>query len=202
MAEGSASRIRVLVFAVLALAVVVVTGLAFYLGRQNAVQDAANRKLQAVAEQPAGMLHLPARKFGNWVLNCAVDSRRLKHCGLVFQAVDNTRKHILLRLSLLRASDGETVMLILTPPDAVASQGLKFAPGAAPAIPVPIQRCLPRGCEALLTLTDPLLAALRATDKVQVSFSGRGRAINYALPVLGFADGYAAWRSVDQSAVR
>ena len=199
MADGTTSRVRIAVIAVLALLVVVVTGLAFVLGRQNAVQEAANRIVQHVVARFEA--RRPSRKFGNWILNCAVDNEHIEHCGLVFQAVDNTRKHILLRLSLIRASNGEVVMLILTPPDAVAARGIKFTPGAGPPIAIPISRCLPRGCDALLTLTDPLLGALRATDKVQVNFVGHSRPVSYVLPIDGFANGYAAWQSEDRRAI-
>jgi len=194
VAKGERRALRLALIVVLAVSVATVTGLAFYLGRNNAVLDAVRPKPPS-ADIASPSATLPVKKFGNWTLACVVDRARARHCSLVFQAVDNTRKHVLFRLSLLHASGGKTVIQILTPPDAVAASGVKFTPGNAPSLAIPFARCLPRACEALLPLSDGISASLEAADKAQVGFVvARGKPIMYAFPVQGFREGYAAWR--------
>jgi len=201
VAQGERRAFRLVLISVLAVSVATVTGLAFYLGRNNAVLDAVRQKQQS--PDTAGATRLPVKKFGNWSLACVVDPARARHCSLVFQAVDNTRKHVLFRLSLLHASGGKAVIQILTPPDAVAASGVKFTPGNAPSLAVPFARCLPHACEALLPLSDGLTASLDAADKAQVGFVvARGKPIMYAFPVQGFREGYAAWRDDDMQALQ
>lgn len=201
MAQGERRAFRLALVVVLAISVASVTGLAFYLGRNNAIVDAARPKPPGADHASASATGLPVKKFGNWTLACVVDRARARHCTLVFQAVDNTRKHVLFRLSLLHASGGKAVIQILTPPDAVLASGVKFAPGNGPSLAVPFARCLPRACEALLALSDSVSASLNAADKAQVGFVvARGKPIMYAFPVQGFREGYAAWRDDDMQA--
>lgn len=193
-------RVRIAAIVVLAGAVVIVTGLAFFLGRNNAVIDAARFARQGQTAAPAAATLMPAKKFGNWTLACVVDRARARHCSLVFQAVDNTRKHVLFRLSLLHASGGKPLIQILTPPDAVAASGVKFTPSNAPTLAVPFARCNPHACEALLALSDGVSASLNAADKAQIGFAAaQGKPIMYAFPLQGFREGYAAWREEDAS---
>lgn len=202
MAQGERRAFRLSLIAVLAISVATVTGLAFYLGRNNAIVDAAKPKPPGADTASAGSTGLPVKKFGNWTLACVVDRARARHCSLVFQAVDNTRKHVLFRLSLLHASGGKAVIQILTPPDAVLASGVKFTPGNAPSLSVPFARCSPHACEALLALSDSVSASLNAADKAQVGFvAARGKPIMYAFPVQGFREGYAAWREEDGQAL-
>lgn len=198
VAAGERGRLRVAIIVILAVAVVTVTGLAFYLGRQNAIVDAIASRTQIRPAATTNPLRLAPKKFGNWTLGCALDAVGVQHCSLVFQAVDNTRKHILFRLSLVHAANGDVMLLILTPPSADAASGVKFESGSGAPIAVPIARCLPRACEARLSLSEPLLASLSAADHAQISFViTKGKPVSYSLPVQGFKEGYAAWRKVE-----
>jgi invasion protein IalB len=180
--------------AVLVLAVAAVTGVAFYVGQHNAGVAAFAPALHLPGFQPS-VTRLPSKKFGNWTLACLLDLQQAKHCNLVFQAVDNSRKHLLLRLVVARTATGQVAMIISTPPDAAMASGVKLNPGSAPPVMIPFIRCRPHTCEASLPLTDSLANALATADTTRVTFSATGgKPISYQLPSQGFKEGFAAWQ--------
>jgi invasion protein IalB len=180
----------------IAIAVIVIAavgGVAFYAGRHNAQQDAMRPIAQRAAGGPA-FTRLPPTKYGNWTLLCVLDPRQTKHCSLVFQAVDTPRRHLRMRIGVMRTARGRVAMAIITPPNALVAAGVKLTPGNNPAVTVPFLRCMPRACQASVVVTDPLLTSLSGSDSTQVSFvAGTGKPVSYKLPTQGFKEGYAAW---------
>jgi invasion protein IalB len=180
--------------AVAVIVIAAVGGAAFYAGRHNAQEETMRPMAQRAAVRGPGFTRLPPRQFGNWNLLCVLDVQRTKHCSLVFQAVDNTRRHLLMRIAVVRTNRGRVAMAILTPPNALVAAGVKLTAGTSPAVTVPFLRCLPRACQASLLVTDPLLKSLSGSDSTQVSFvAGSGKPVGYKLPTQGFKEGYAAW---------
>jgi invasion protein IalB len=193
LAEGSSGN-RALWIGVIVIAVAAVAGAAFYAGRHTAEQDAMRPIAQRAGLGGPHFTRLPPKQFGNWTLACVLDAQQTKHCTLVFQAVDNTRRHLLMRIAVVRTNKGRIAMAILTPPNALVAAGVKLTPGNNPVITVPFLRCMPRACQASLLLTDPFVKSLSGSDSTQVSFvAGTGKPVSYKLPTQGFKDGYAAW---------
>ena len=196
MADGISHTKRNVLVGVLILAVAAVTGVAFYVGRHNSSVAALAPALHLPGlPQSPSFTRLAPRKFGNWTLSCLLDAQLAKHCNLVFQAVDNSRKHLLLRLVIARTARGQVAMIVSTPPDAAVASGVKLTPGGGQTVMIPFVRCRPRTCEASLAVTDSLSNSLGAADATRVSFvTGAGKAISYQLPSQGFKEGFAAWR--------
>jgi invasion protein IalB len=189
-------RNRTMLIAFFVIAIAAVGGVAFYAGRHNAQQEEMRPVVQRQAFRAPNFTRLPPQKFGNWTLVCIRDAQQATRCNLVFQAVDNTRRRLVMRIAVMRTNRGRTAMAILTPPNALVAAGVKLTPGSTPATNVPFLRCLPRACEASVVVTDTLLKALEGADTTQVSFvSGSGKPVAYKLPTQGFKEGYAAWQS-------
>jgi invasion protein IalB len=198
VAEETTTNNRTMFIVLALIAVAVVGGIAFYAGRHNALQNnfQVPQGQRAAAAHAPRFTRLPSKKFGNWTLACVQDARQLKHCSLVFQAVDSTRRHLLLRIAVIRTVKGQAALVVLTPPSALVAQGVKLTPGAGQAISVPFVRCQPRACQASTILTDANVSALGAADTTQATFvAATGRPVSYKLPTQGFKDGYAAWQS-------
>ena len=143
---------------------------------------------------PGAMTRLPPRHFGDWNLLCVRDKLGAEHCRLVLQVVDATRHRVMLRLVIARGPRGRAALVALTPPNAVARDGVKIASDRAGAATVPFIACGPHACQAGLALTDAFAAALAASATMDVSFTASsGRTVGYKLPNAGFASAYSAW---------
>lgn len=166
----------------------------YYAGRQNVTQAPVAAGRGPVRPQIA---RLAPQHFDSWTLQCIQGPRGGKRCALVLMAVDKSRKHLLLRLSVVRSKKGP-VLVALTPPNALLSAGFTLTPAKSQALVAPFARCLPRACEAMTDLTDTLVKGLSGADKSHVRFVGAaGRQIEFEIPTTGFANGYAAWQKVD-----
>jgi invasion protein IalB len=166
----------------------------YYAGRQNVTQAPVAAGRGPVRPQ---VTRLAPQHFDSWTLQCIQGPRGGKRCALVLMAVDKSRKHLLLRLSVVRSKKGP-VLVALTPPNALLSAGFTLTPGKAQAFVAPFARCLPRACEAMTDLTEPLVKDLSGADKSQVRFvAAAGRPMEFEIPTTGFANGYAAWQKAD-----
>lgn len=195
MADDVFSRNRPLFIIAGIVALTIVALIGYYAGRQNAtpaqVVSGPGRARQSQ------FIRLPPQHFDSWTLQCLQGPRGGKRCSLVLMAVDKERKHILLRLSVLRSRQG-TMLVALTPPNALLSAGFTLTPDKAQAIQAPFARCLPQACEAITALSDPIVKTLSGADKSHVRFvSAGGRPIEFEIPTTGFSDGYAAWQKTD-----
>ncbi len=166
----------------------------YYAGRQNVTPAPV-----AAGRGPARpqMTRLAPQHFDSWTLQCLQGPRGGKRCSLVLMAVDKSRKHLLLRLSVVRSRKGP-VLVALTPPNALLSAGFTLTPGKAQAMVAPFARCLPQACEAMTDLTDTLIKDLSGAEKSHVRFvAAAGRPLEFEIPTTGFANGYAAWQKAD-----
>lgn len=176
----------------LALVVVAAVGIAFVTGERST--GPTSQLTSATSRRPAQprVTLLSAQRFGAWKLDCIRGPQGNEGCALALFVVDDTREHVLLRLSLV-ARDGAKI-LVLTPPNAFLAAGFTLTPDGAHPITAPFQRCLPGSCRALLALSNGDIAALKTAPGVQVHFvTAAGRPIAYHIPTAGFAQGYAAW---------
>jgi invasion protein IalB len=182
-------------------AVAAIGAIAYYAGRHNAVQQqgglapgVAGRAAQA------RVVRLPPKKFGNWTLACVVTPQDVKRCTLIFQAIDQTRTRLLMRLSVLRGAKGP-VMVVLTPPNAILAGGVTLTPGTAAPVKIPFVRCMPRACQAGIPISDSVATAMGAAQTTEARFiAGTGRPVTYKLPTQGFQEGYAAWQQAEPPA--
>jgi invasion protein IalB len=171
----------------------------FYVGKNQVAveknQGAATA--QAPAPQlPAGVTRLPTQTFGNWNLNCLQNLQKQKKCELVLRAVDRTRKALVLSLAVARNTKGETLLVVITPPSVALAAGVRLVPGTSPEMKIGFATCGPGACQAIVGLSDSLVAALSSADALQVSYvAGTGHPVNYKLPITGFSQGFAAWQA-------
>jgi len=172
------------------LALAAFAGMALYADRTSTT---ASQSAAVGSRARPSFVRLPPRQFGDWILSCIrlLQGSRTE-CALTFNAVDKSRKHLLLRMSVAQTAKGP-VMIVLTPPAAVSSSGFSFTPDKGTAIDIPYARCLPGYCETAFTLTDAIAASFRTAEGAQVKFVAGKQPVSFRMPMAGFADGYAAW---------
>jgi len=174
------------------LALAAFAGMALYADRTSPTASLSATGPAGSHPRPS-FVRLPPRQFGDWNLSCIrILQGSRTECALTFNAVDKSRKHLLLRMSVAQTAKGP-VMIVLTPPAAVPSSGFSFAPDKGAAIDIPFARCLPGYCETAFTLTDAIAASLRTAQGAQVKFLAGKQTVSFRMPMTGFADGYAAW---------
>ncbi len=173
----------------------------FYIGKnqvaieQNPVPATATPQQQA-RHLPKGVTRLPTKTFGKWNLNCLQNAQKQQKCELVLRAVDQARKALVLSLAVVRNPKGEPVLVVITPPNATLSAGVRLVPEASAELKAGFAACRPGACQAEVTLTDAAVAALSSAGSLQVSYvGGGGRTISYKLPNAGFREGYEAWQA-------
>jgi invasion protein IalB len=184
------NRLVLVLAAVVSLAAV--GGIAYNFGYQQGVHSVA----AAPAAQPGRpqVTRLPPKRFGNWIEQCALSAQQEKRCRLVFQVVDKSRQHLVLRLVVSRGPKGRAVLIALTPPDAVVRGGISVEPGTAQPLVLPFVSCGPGVCRAGAPLADDFVNALSSAPETTISYqAGTGRPVSYKLPTQGFASAYSAW---------
>jgi invasion protein IalB len=189
------NRLVLVLAAIVSLAAV--GGIAYNFGYRQGVQSVAAAPPLA---RPAGpqVTRLPPKRFGNWTELCALDAQQEKHCRLLFQVVDKSRQHLVLRLVVARGPKGRAVLVAFTPPNAVVRGGISVGPGTAQPLVLPFLSCGPGMCRAGAPLSDDFVNALSSAPETTISYqAGTGRPVSYKLPTQGFAAAYSAW-AVDE----
>ena len=184
------NRLMLVLAAIVSLAAV--GGIAYNFGyRQGAASVAVPQPARPVQPQ---VTRLPPKRFGNWTEQCALDAQQVKRCRLVFQVVDKSRQHLVLRVVVSRGPNGQAVLIALTPPNAVVRGGISVAPGTAQPVILPFVSCAPGACRAGAPLSNDFVNALSAAADMTVSYqAGTGRPVTYKLPNQGFAPAFSAW---------
>jgi invasion protein IalB len=171
----------------------------FYIGKNQVVVDKSPVGATArppAPQLPAGVTRLPVQKFGSWNLTCLQNLQKQKKCELVLRAMDRTRKALVLSLAVARNAKGEALLVVVTPPSVAFAAGVRLVPGTSPEMKVGFATCAPGACQAIVGLSDSVVAALSSAEVLQVSYvAGTGRPVNYKLPITGFSQGFAAWRA-------
>lgn len=174
------------------IAVAAFAAIAFYVGKTSVTAPATNVGSPAANAQPR-FVRSPPQHFGQWNLVCGHMPGGPKECYLALVVADATRKHLVLRLSVVQTPKGPA-MLALTPPNALVSPGFTLTPDKGKPITAPFIRCVPRACQAAFRLSDDVSASLKAASGAQASFvSGTDTPVAFHFPITGFAAGYAAW---------
>lgn len=135
-------------------------------------------------------LPLQVHHFGNWTLACG--SQKGEDCALVFNAVDKSRKHLLLRLSVVETAKGPA-MLVMAPPTDKTPANFTIAPDKGASVTVPYTRCAPGLCETGFTINDAMRTALTSSQSAEVKFIAGAQPLSFRIPLSGFPQGYAAW---------
>ena len=178
-----------------ALAILLVTallaGMIGYLIHRHIVSIAP-----AVPASGQSVTRLPARTFGHWNLVCVRDAQAVTRCDVVLRVVDQTSKKLVLSLVLGRNPEHRAIFVVVTPPNAVAADGVRMTPAGAATHSIAIAACVAGSCRAALPVTDALTAELAAANAINVRYNNKeGREVQYDLPNDGFADALAAWRA-------
>ena len=139
-------------------------------------------------------MRLPPKKFENWALACVKTPKNVTRCSLVLRAVSKDTKKLLMTLAVSRSGNGKPIMVVVTPPGALLSAGVRLTPGTAKEVTARFVQCGRGACEAAMLLDDAAVTAFSNAPTTTVAFvAGNGKPLGLKLPTAGFAAGYAAW---------
>jgi invasion protein IalB len=166
-----------------AVAVVALAGGAYYFLKP------APARVARVAPLPAN-----APRYGNWTLiGCNGAARR---CTLLTRVVTRQNQRVLLQMNVLRAGNGNSVMLVTLPPNIIIPAGVTLTPTGGTAVKGVVRVCRPQACSAVVPLNDALVKGMSGSNTTGLQFvAATGRAVNLNLATAGFGPGYGAWQA-------
>lgn len=164
-------------------AIAAIAGGVYYLTRPNPP------RIARVAPLPA---NLP--RYGNWtMIGCRNGAQR---CTLLTRVVNRQNTRVVLQVNVLRAQNGNPLLLVTLPPNIIVPAGITLTPAGGTAAKGNIRACRPQACSAVVLLTDPLIKELSGANATGLQFvAATGRRVNLNLATGGFDRAFAAWRS-------
>jgi invasion protein IalB len=140
---------------------------------------AAAHSAPAQAPEPSGV--------AAWRVECSGDGKALE-CRAVQQVFQRETRQLVLSAVVKPAPDAKTGAMLLTLPlglNLTEPVTVKVDNGAAER--QPIQTCTNVGCFVTMTLTDKMLAAMRAGSELKITVQDvNKKPIDMGLPLLGF----------------
>ena len=140
---------------------------------------AAAHSAPAQAPEPSGV--------AAWRVECSGDGKALE-CRAVQQAFQRETRQLVLSAVVKPAPDAKTGAMLLTLPlglNLTEPVTVKVDNGAAER--QPIQTCTNVGCFVTMTLTDKMLAAMRAGSELKITVQDvNKKPVDMGLPLLGF----------------
>jgi invasion protein IalB len=140
---------------------------------------AAAHSAPAQAPEPSGV--------AAWRVECSGDGKALE-CRAVQQVFQRETRQLVLSAVVKPAPDAKTGAMLLTLPlglNLTEPVTVKVDNGAAER--QPIQTCTNVGCFVTMTLTDKMLAAMRAGTELKITVQDvNKKPIDMGLPLLGF----------------
>lgn len=139
------------------------------------------------AASHAAPAQAPEASAAAWRVECSGDGKALE-CRAVQQVFQRETRQLVLSAVVRPAPDAKTGAMLLTLPlglNLTEPVTIKVDNGAAER--QPIQTCTNVGCFVTLTLTDKMLAAMRAGSELKITVQDvNKKPIDMGLPLLGF----------------
>ena len=140
-----------------------------------------------VAASHAAPAQAPEPSVAAWRVECSGDGKALE-CRAVQQVFQRETRQLVLSAVVRPAPDAKTGAMLLTLPlglNLTEPVTVKVDNGAAER--QPIQTCTNVGCFVTMTLSDKMLAAMRAGSELKITVQDvNKKPIDMGLPLLGF----------------
>ncbi|MGE0152936.1 MAG: invasion associated locus B family protein [Reyranellaceae bacterium] len=155
------------------------------------VQIPISQSPAAQSRPPAPIPQPLAEAYGHWRVRCALNIRSQETCRAE-QVLRDDHGQPQLALIVHPGSQGKPAQLEIMPPWGISVQaGVVLQVDGGAALRTPLLSCQPSGCEAMLGLSDQLVASFSKAAEVKVSvISAEGQTLSTTLPLAGFADAY------------
>jgi invasion protein IalB len=173
------------------LLLVLIAGFSYYLGKkQSAEPTVAGTSAPIPASKFA---RLPPERFGNWNLVCGETPQKVKRCSLALDAVNKDKRPVL-GLRLVRNQRGQALLVVITPPGAILSAGVRVAPEGGKELVAQFIRCGQGACQAVAVFDDASASTFAAASTLHVKFvAGNGKPVALKIPNAGFDAAYPKW---------
>jgi len=129
----------------------------------------------------------PAAQVAPWRVECSGDGKTLE-CRAVQQVFDRESRQAIVSVAVRPAADGKSGALLATLPlglNLTEPISVKIDNGSGER--VPIQTCTNVGCFLTVTLSDKLIAAMRAGQELKFAMQDANKKpVEIGLPLLGF----------------
>ena len=140
-----------------------------------------------VAASHSAPAQAPEASAAAWRVECSGDGKALE-CRAVQQVFQRETRQLVLSAVVRPAADAKTGAMLLTLPlglNLTEPVAVKVDNGAAER--QPIQTCTNVGCFVTMTLSDKMLAAMRAGSELKITVQDANKKpIDMGLPLLGF----------------
>jgi invasion protein IalB len=173
----------------LAALLIITSGTAF---AQDAKPAETEKKSEAAAEQqlPEGV-----EQFQDWIKECETvkgpDGQEIELCQ-ISQTLTNTEiNQPMMKVAVGYVPDKtEAVMVVTLPLGVILPPGIQLEVGDGKAARVPINTCLPSGCQAGVQLDKEFTERLKKGKTLEVSFAApNGQAVKAPISLSGFTAG-------------
>lgn len=113
------------------------------------------------------------QKFGDWVFQCSAIGQNRTDCAFVQTIVTPDRKRQLAQVQILEqeAEPGSFILTFVLPLGVDIQNGVTARADETAPVSATFRTCLPRGCIASLPLDANLAGALRAANRLELSFT-------------------------------
>ena len=164
----------------------------FIITAQDAKPAASEKKSEAAAEQqlPEGV-----EQFKDWIKECETvkgpEDKEIELCQ-ISQTLTNTEiDQPMMKVAVGYVPDKpEAVMVVTLPLGVILPPGIQLEVGDGKAARVPINTCLPSGCQAGVQLDKEFTERLKKGKTLEVSFAApTGQAIKAPISLSGFTAG-------------
>ena len=135
--------------------------------------------------------------FGDWAVKCGAPKQRLEpHCFIFQNVVVKHSGERLLHVAAGHLTIEEKPAAIVTLPLGISiPPGIGFAVDGGETVRLGLEGCEQTGCFGAVSLTEELLATLRAGSEVRVHFhDGNRQKITVPLSLRGFSEGFDSLR--------
>lgn len=167
---------------------------------QPSQQQAPQGQGQAQPRSPGAAQ--PGEVHGDWVKRCTPNPPpgasppppgKQEACFLVQELVDQESGRPLLKITVgFFGEDRRVAAVIATPLGVQLMHGILISVDGKEIDRVPYQICEPGGCQAVLPMSDAVVAAFKAGNKAEAQVEVRGRERGLPVSLRGFTAGFTA----------